>query len=227
MPRLLSALKNSLLTPGSRPRRIRTGLLKGTTFNIDLTSGMQIYMGIAEKELAPWFKRFAKNAKTAVDVGAAEGYYTLFFLTHPQITHVYAFEPSAECRNRLHANLQQNGFEGSDKLKLSTKLVGDTNDAQHSTLDALLGKISFPCIVKLDIEGAEWSALEGSKQLLERPDVSWIIEAHSEELESKCVSKLQSHGYQTQIINRSFLRLVLPELRPAAHNSWIVAYKHA
>ncbi len=224
MPRILSALKNAVLPSGSSIRSIKGGLLKGLKFNIDLTTGMQIYMGLSERELAPWFEKFSKNAKTAIDVGASQGYYTLYFLARTAAKRIYSFEPSEECRSLMGLNLRANALENTERLELSSKFVGGKNDAEHCTLDSLVEKLKFPAVVKLDIEGGEGEALGGATKLLHHPEVRWIIEAHSRALEAECLLKLHSFGYKTRLVKPTPLRLIFPELRPADHNSWIIAF---
>src|SRR5688572_19878858 len=182
MGRTLSALKNALVPHGLRPRTVRLGLLRGIRLNLDLSNAMQVYAGLGERELAPWFKRLSAGIEAAFDVGAADGTYTLFLLQKTGARRVFAFEPDQEAQQRLQANLALNGVEGSPRLTLVAKYCSNRDDATHCTLDALARDSAEPILVKIDIEGHELAALEGARELLTRSDVRWIVEAHSRDL---------------------------------------------
>ncbi len=219
---LIKAVKNALVPAGARPWKIPVGLLKGTTLSLDLRHGMQILLGLSEIELAPWFRRFSKGIRTAIDVGANEGHYTMYWLAKSSAEKVFAFEPDAGPRELLRTNLALNGLAGSSKLHLSTKFVGSADDAQHLTLDSI-GVAEFPCLVKVDIEGGEMDALRGASKLIDHPQTRWIIEAHSLKLETECRALMEARGYRVRDVPRSAIRAVVPEHRPAEYNSWIVA----
>jgi len=225
MARTLSAIKNALVPHGTRPRTVRLGLLSGIRLNLDLSNGMQIYTGLSERELAPWFKRLASGIRSAFDVGTADGTYTLFLLGKTPVERVFAFEPDPDAEQRLRANLQLNGFEGSPRLTVIPKFVAAADDDRHCTLDSFGGDAEQPILVKLDIEGFEGEALAGASALLGKADVRWIVEVHSRELERSCQALFRSHGYHVEEIPRASFRAILPELRPGDHNAWFVAFR--
>ena len=225
MGKALSAVKNALVPRGVLPRTIPLGLLRGLRMNLDLTNGMQIYAGLAERELAPWFTRLAQGIRTAFDVGASEGVYSLFFLHKTPAAQVFAFEPDPEARQRLRANLRLNGSDDTSRFQLVPKFVGSCDDETRCMLDSFAGAAAEPVLVKLDIEGHEVDALSGAIQLLDRSDVRWIVEAHSRELEQTCQQRFRDRGYLVVPVRRAAFRVLLPEHRPAAHNSWFVAFR--
>ena len=49
---------------------------------------------------------FHSGIKTAIDIGAAEGEYTLFFLEKTSTEKVFTFEPSDYCIKQFQENLQ-------------------------------------------------------------------------------------------------------------------------
>ena len=94
-----SKLKSWLLPSGRAPRRIPLGLLSGLTMQPDLAHQSQRWLGLCRKrELLHigWLPRLARDIKTAIDVGANDGVYTLYFLARTPAPKVYSCEPSAE-----------------------------------------------------------------------------------------------------------------------------------
>lgn len=221
--RLLSTLKNYLVPSGPAARTIQLGPMRGTQFEIDLRSGMQTYLGLSELELHKWFTQLSRGIGTAIDVGAAEGYYSLYFLLKTPAKNVLAFEPMDHSLSKLRRNLEHNGLANSPRFELSTKFVGPRNVQGMVTLDSLVSRVHSPCLIKLDVEGAELEVLSGATSFIRDRDVRWIIEVHSKELRESCDQFLKQQGYQTRQIGNSILRWVIPEQRPAEHNSWIVA----
>ena len=151
---LKAHFKNWLLPAGKSPRRIRMGILAGLTMQLDLTHQTQRWLGLQERELYGWIRRLSVGINTAVDVGANDGMYTLYFLAATSAGRVLSFEPSAECLADLNENLTLNHFAG-DRLKIVSKKVGSTIEDGWTTLDSCLTFIAPPCLVKVDIDGGE------------------------------------------------------------------------
>jgi hypothetical protein len=214
--RALSKFKSFFVPPGIKPRRILAGPFKGIEMNLSLEGQAQIYAGLFEKETHPWVRRLSRDLGTAIDIGAAHGEYTLFFLKKTKARKIYAFEPDISWLN---------GFDSSERLDLSTKFVGVSDSGSETRLDSLADSIQSPCLVKVDVDGAEEQILVGAKKLNTRPGVRWLIETHSAALEAACVNLLSSAGFRTRIIRNAWWRVLIPELRPIAHNRWLAAWK--
>ena len=195
--------------------------------HLDLEDQTQLYLGLFEREAYPWLMRLSRHIRTAVDIGAAQGEYTLFLLLKTEATAVYAFEPDAGCLELLTENLRLNGAARSGLLQISTKFVGDSDDDRRIRLDSFLGPIHSPCFIKVDVDGAEELVLRGAELLNRLADVRWLIETHSRELEISCVRILSQAGFQTRIIPNASWRVAVPELRPCRHNRWLAAWKRA
>jgi hypothetical protein len=223
--RLLSSLKNYIVPDGRKPRKILTGPFKGIVMNLSLRSQSQVVLGLFEKETHSWLRRLSKNLATAVDIGAAHGEYTLFFLRRTNATKIYAFEPDRNCVPILQENLRLNGIHQSSRLDFSMKCVGLSNTDREIQLDSLVGSIQHPCLIKMDVDGAEENILKGTQSLNRLPGVRWLIETHSKELENACLEILAAAGFQTRIIQNAWWRMFLPELRPSQHNRWLAAWK--
>lgn len=226
--RIVSAIKNLIVPKGRQPRRILTGAFSGLRMNLDLATQTQLYAGTFEREVQGWLRCFSADADTAIDVGMAEGEYSLFFLRQPGIQRVLGFEPLDACRDALAANLLLNGLAHDARLRVSSSLVGELPGPNMETLDGLLPQVGRRVVVKVDVDGAEMQVLRGAAGLIARPAVRWIIETHTSGLERECVARLEAAGYAVRIVPNAWWRIILPEMRvathrPENHNRWLVA----
>lgn len=224
---LLSSIKQLVVPQGEAPRTIKTGPFRGLRMNLSLTTQSQIYAGLFEREVYAQLRRLSEGLKTAVDIGAACGEYTLYFLARTTARRIFAFEPSAEGRARLKENLSLNSLGNDSRLELSARFVTSADNEESCSLDALLPSVELPCLIKMDIDGGEVAVLEGAKEVMRLPRVRWLIETHSPWLESRCISLLELNGYETRIIRNAWWRWVIPEQRPIEQNRWLVAGKRS
>jgi hypothetical protein len=221
---ILSAIKDWLVPSGTKPRSIQFGAFKGLRMNLDLRNQTQAWLGLAEREVFACLRAFSRLAKTGIDIGAADGEYTLFFLSQPNFKYVLAFDPSERFPAVLSANLALNGFNGALRSKLIKKYVSNSEDDNHCTLDSFAIDLEGPCVVKIDVDGGEGAVLQGAPKFLDRKDVSWIIETHSLDLERECEQILSAKGFSTKVIKNAWWRAVIPEHRPVPHNRWLAAW---
>jgi hypothetical protein len=222
MPRIASNIKQLIVPKGKAPRKIQFGIFKDLIISMDLASRTQLYLGLYERELYPWLEKLSSGIHTAIDIGANEGEYTLYFLAKTASKKILSFEPSLESQAQLRANLALNALDNDSRLELSAKFVTALDGENECTLDSYLATISSPCLIKMDVDGGEVDILRGANQLLKLPSVRWIIETHSQQLEEQCIEILNQAGFLTKIIPNSWYRLFIPELRPT-HNRWLVA----
>ena len=225
--RLISDIKQKALSfvgDTNAPRKILWGVNRGVRMNLDLASDTQTYVGIAERELATHFERLSRDIQTAIDVGGSVGFYTLFFLTKTSAKQVFCFEPDAGCYQQIATNLRLNGLDDTSRLRLVEKFVGSSDTDDHATLDSIADDVSAPCLVKIDVEGAEVDVLKGARRLLSKPGVRWIIETHSAALERECIEIMRNAGLTHEIVGKAGWRVALPEVRPAEHNRWLIAW---
>lgn len=221
--RLLSIIKTAIVPKGRSPRKIVSGPFNGIVMNLDLTTQFQFYIGTFERETQKWIRRLSQGIKSAVDIGAADGEYSLYFLSRTNSSKVYAFEPMSECRERIAHNLRNNHLTDVARFSLSDKMVGAKDNEQSCTLDSLLSRLDFPCFVKMDVDGGETEILTGAASLLRKENVRWLIETHSKALERDCMRILQDSGYTTRMVPNAWWRCIIPEHRPTEHNRWLVA----
>lgn len=148
--------------------------------------------------------RYLKSDMVFVDIGANQGEYALFAAKRLTAGKVVAFEPLPSMLKLLYENIKLNRFENiqvfekglSDKEQtlvihevedahegLATIFLGDrvskkSFSIQLARLDDLfaqtgLGKLDF---IKIDIEGAELSALRGSEGLIRKYNPTVMVE---------------------------------------------------
>jgi len=226
MPRILSEVKQLLVPHGRATRRIRSGAFRGLRMDLDLSSQTQLFIGTFEREVYGALARLSHQIRSAVDIGAREGEYTLYFLARTSATRVISFEPELEILPRLMGNMQLNNLAHDPRWTLDSRYVRAADGEDECALDALLPKLPKPCLIKVDVEGGEADILRGAPELFRSPNVRWIIETHSRELEAECVRVLAGAGYATQIIPHAWWRFMLPELRVSEHvrfNRWLAA----
>ncbi|MCB9799935.1 MAG: FkbM family methyltransferase [Candidatus Omnitrophica bacterium] len=193
---------------------------------IDLLHQTQLYIGLWEAETQVWLKKFSKKIKTAIDIGAATGEQTLYFSQKTSADIVYSFEPFAKTCEVLKNNLRLNEATQKARVEVFQKSVGEKDEGNEIRLDSLLCRsIATPCIIKMDIDGGEVNALTGAEKFFDIPQVRWLVETHSFQLEKDCLKIFETHGYKTKVIYNAWWRKFIPEQRPIEMNRWLVAYK--
>jgi FkbM family methyltransferase len=220
---LAGVIKRALLPSGIQTRAILTGPLRGIRMELDLQTQGQLYAGLCEREIFPVLKRFSKGVRSAVDIGAAYGEYTLYAVLKTDAERVIAFEPEPGLWEQLQRNLELNGINQSSRLELHMKFLRGSAAADSVAADSLADWIQPPCLVKMDIEGGEVEVLRAAApRLLAVPGLRWLIETHGDERRVACESILSAAGYTTRYIPQAWWRFLLPELRGTTVG-WLVA----
>jgi hypothetical protein len=105
----------------------------------------------------------------------------------------------------------------------SSPFQPDAASVDHLTvnvrsLDSLIaaGEAEAPDFVKVDVEGAELSALQGAARLIEDHGPSFLIEVHSIELARGCRQVLSAAGYRTRFVQKE-VRLDDPATYRVSH----------
>ncbi len=199
---------------------IQRGPAKG--LKIDAAGAHPGYaLGTSEPLLQQAFVDMVKPGDVVYDLGANVGFFTLLVarLVGPQGA-VVAFEPDPRNAEALRSNVARNGLShvivveqgvadtsGSLRFNIQDSTMSriaeegeEGIDVPVTTLDAFLVSESAPppTLLKLDIEGAEISALRGAETLLDRhaPDV--ICEVHGTEHQVREI--LAAAGYSMRLL---------------------------
>lgn len=184
-----------------------------------------------------FFQNQLKPGYTVLDIGANMGIYSLRALR--QGCHVYAFEPTPKICNILKQNIKVNGFAESKRAHVIQKAVSNvcgtatfyqnTAMSGHSSLycdemdreiqeivvetvalDSCRSQFGSVDFIKIDVEGAEYFAFCGMRQLLmENHNVKLIMEfapAHMKRAgvePEQMLLLIQELGFTTYQINET------------------------
>jgi len=158
-----------------------------------------------EQDILSCWNAAAKGAKVVLDVGANAGIYSLAALASQPDATVHAFEPTPEIAARLRATARLNGLEGlyvhemavlndngwailkrfrgdlgtNEGMNFVTRDTGasDAERVPTVSLDQFCQdhSIDHVDLLKLDIQGNEYSALKGAEHLVEAGRVGTIF----------------------------------------------------
>jgi hypothetical protein len=221
---LKSTVKHTLFgPPGMRPRQINHGLLKGLKFHVDTGHKSMRLMGMDEREIEADVRALATRAASALDIGANDGWYGVYFASLPNIKKVYAFEPGDDFGPGLEQNLSLNDPNLLKKITYVKKMVGNRDDEQWCSIDGFVHDPPKPILFKIDVDGGEMDVLRGAAKTLASDGCLIVLETHSVELEQQCQKFLNDLGYKTRIIDKGWYRMFLPEARNIEHNRWMIA----
>ncbi len=184
--------------------------------------------------------RAVRNADQVIyDIGANVGLYSLLAaMPRHDRAHVYAFEPVPSTRVRLQANIELNDltdaitvvpcglgnarseFEVSiapddcGRASLHHETGGNSERVTVMPLDDLFaeGTLRPPTFLKIDIEGHEWSAVQGASQVIQQHRPIILVECNPETCESagwnfeELASQLEAWGYELWRVGEPRLR---------------------
>ncbi|MFA6554486.1 MAG: FkbM family methyltransferase [Candidatus Paceibacterota bacterium] len=160
----------------------------------DVAVSGTLALGSFEDTEIELFRKSLKNGFTVVDIGANIGYYTIIASGHIGSNgKIFAYEPENRNYSFLQKNIEVNRLTNvkaqkiglSDKKGSNTLYLDPNNKGHHSlvydkdkpgltieldTLDNSLKQFGSPKIdiIKIDIEGAEFLALEGMRETIQK-----------------------------------------------------------
>jgi FkbM family methyltransferase len=154
---------------------------------------------------------------TVYDVGANVGYYSVLAsnLVGTQGI-VHAFEPTPRNLGFLRQHIALNGcsnvnvFEAAVTDYCGTAHFDNTRSGPTGflddkgplavkvlTLDSLLAEgVAGPDCIKMDIEGAEYKALTGAREILAKHHPVIFLATHGREIHEQCLNLLTEFGYR-------------------------------
>jgi len=181
----------------------------GVRLKLDLRTYPDVAMavGLYELDTARLIHRLLKSGSWFVDVGANLGYFTLLAAKWSAPTgRIDAFEPDPINRQRLEAHLRENNLTDrvhihplaassqSGEVELTHPQSAGTNHGMASIYKSLTGegetfKVATarldtmldgsPDLIKIDVEGAELSVIEGMEKLLRSAHPPRLIIEHN------------------------------------------------
>ncbi len=171
-------------------------MVDGNRFYLDKDDSMRLsILGVYEPATVKHFWEAVKPGSVVLDIGAHIGYYTVMAAKRVGSRgKVYAFEPSKENLVLLNKNIKINKFKNvisvnkavSDSTKKVKFYINPISTGMNSlvnigykgersitvdaiSLDDFFGKkLPKVSVIKMDIEGGEFSALKGMRNLLKK-----------------------------------------------------------
>ncbi len=210
------------LIPAQARIRIVQGRLRGKRWIVG-SSTHGCWLGSYEFEKQQVFEREVVTGDVVFDVGAHVGFYTLLAAELVGATgKVYAFEPVPRNLIHLKEHLRLNHVENVTVIEAAVSESCGTatfDESSHSTegslssdgkllvrtvaLDVLVARsdLPMPDCIKIDIEGAEMSALSGAQSVLMNARPTILLATHGREVQRQCCQFLKELGYELQAID--------------------------
>lgn len=250
-PRPLANMIHGLLNrlPVDRyPVLLCAGRLKGYRMRVDWRIHRAFVYDSWEPEVTQAVDRTALPGMTAVDLGAQSGFYTLLLSKRVgPVGRVIAFEPLPANYRLLEENIRLNNIENvvvrreavadrSGELSFhfpieEPSLIAGPVLAEDSTgtfsvhcvsLDDFVAREPIPLdLIKMDVEGAEGSIVEGALETLRKFHPTLIIELHAvgdQPRQHPVAIRLQALGYTVEWLTErpvtSHILATWPEAAP-------------
>ncbi len=208
--------------------RIPAGAAKGQWIYADLRSDLAYTIGDHEPWLQDLLQTELSLGDCYYDVGAHFGFFAMIAARSVGPSGVIvAFEPNPKNRTILEANLSRNRLSQVTFLDLAVWSssgqvtfelapaasdgtqghICDAADASGSrilvpsvTLDDLVFSQGYraPDLIKMDVEGAEWDALQGASRLLAELRPKLLCEIHHPDQMGQIRNYLEQFGYAAE-----------------------------
>lgn len=213
---------------GTHTFRVLSGANRGLWYRTR-SPEQSFALGIYEPAVTNLMKDLTTPASTVYDIGGNTGWDTLAAaqkMGHDG--QVYVFEPSAGNIPLLRSNISANGFDANVTLvekavgartetltfaqypncelvnHLVTPDIPAASDAVLSqmsvvSLDDFANENRLPDLIKIDIEGHEWSAIQGAKAVLDAAKPVVICEVRSDSW-AMIQPFMQRLGYSSRLL---------------------------
>jgi FkbM family methyltransferase len=204
------------LIPPSAVLPILQGPLRGKKWIAgSLTHGC--WVGSYEYEKQRTLCRVIAPGDVVYDLGANVGYYTLLAsVLAGESGHVYSLEPLPANIAVLKRHIAMNHIENCTVVEVAVAASdgearfdpSSRGDLAHfssqgsetvrtASIDSLLDRRALrpPRVMKIDIEGAEFDALQGATRAIEAHRPTILLATHGAEVHQRCVQFLRERGY--------------------------------
>jgi FkbM family methyltransferase len=178
-----------------------------------------------ERPIVEEFLTALNSDDTFYDIGANVGTYTCFAAAELGPSRTVAFEPEPENANRLEENLARNDLDaeviqvalsdtdgtvdlsltgdeaGEGEHSIATNDGGQTLEVKTARGDSILEKrkLPKPTVVKIDVEGAELSVLQGLRETLDENCRLIFVELHTEKIRRFDVGPSEVKTFLTEV----------------------------
>jgi FkbM family methyltransferase len=210
------------LLPSQMKMSIMQGRLKGKKWIVG-SSHHGCWLGSYEYNKQKLFESTVKPGSVVFDLGGHVGFYTMLAseIVGPA-GRVIVFEPFPQNLHYLRQHIEinhmnnvtiiesavceKNGVSSFTKgLESTMGHISTAGDLEVScvALDEqyLKGELPLPDYIKIDIEGAEYLALTGTKKILKEAHPTIFLATHGTDVHQKCCSLLSSLGYELKSID--------------------------
>ena len=218
--------------PASMRLPILQGRLRGTIWIVG-AGNHGYWLGSYESDKQVVFEKYIHPGNVVYDIGAHTGYYSLLASTLVgPLGKVFAFEPlprnirflKEHLRINQVTNIQVINAAVSDRSGSASFSDEDSSFSGRLTangeievnmvcLDDLWagGELPPPAVIKVDVEGAEFSVLSGAKRVIQTSRPFIFLATHGAEIHHQCEVWLQTAGYKLSILNSPDEILALPD----------------
>ena len=201
-----------------------------------------------EPYVIPQFARFALHARRVLDVGAHTGIYSLFACALNPSVETLSFEPLPLGYEAIHANLQLNQF--TERCRVFHSAVSDHNGrarfhiAEDTTMSSLTdseGELEVSVItldsvvpldgntdlVKIDVEGHEYKALMGMREVMSDSKPTVLFECNPGSPGPQIDQLLRGMGYRLfSMVGGSLAEIfqLIPEQFPNGNHNFLAVH---
>jgi FkbM family methyltransferase len=204
------------IVPRTARVRVLSGPLRGRKW-IAGASTNSCWLGVYEMEKQTAFRSLIRPGDVVYDLGANVGFYSLLasVLVGPK-GRVFSFEPLPRNLELLRKHIGENNitncvivasavsdrrgtaqFDAQGDPHMTKLSEAGSMTVKLTSLDDLLasGEILPPNVIKCDIEGSEFDALNGARNTLERYRPKILLATHGSAVHKLCCDFLTAIGY--------------------------------
>jgi FkbM family methyltransferase len=203
------------LIPADAVLRVLQGPLRGMKW-ISGSGNHGCWLGSYEHHKQRLFYAAIERKSVVWDIGANVGLYSL--VASRKAMRVIAVEPMLENVSYLERHISLNGIRNIEVLVAAVGREcgrrsfcgGDNRSTGHLapgrlevdvvTLDSMCAKFGTPDVIKMDVEGAEYMALQGAERCLTGNPLIFLA-THSATLAAQCSDLLHLAGYVSTVVD--------------------------